>query len=331
MKNSRINIAVLGLGYMGQNHARILASMPGVKLVAVCDLDRSKSRELGDKYKAKHYQDFLHLIDHELLNAIFICLPTTLHYKASKHALKKKIAVFIEKPISDSINQAKDLIQISVKNNIQIMIGHIERFNPVVQEIKKRIDSGELGKIFYIHTQRFSPPPARIQDVSVIVDLATHDVDIINYLLGEEPTRIYAESRKTFHKYEDLTSAILRFKSGLMGLVEVSWLHPTKIRSISITGENGMYQANYITQELFFYKQKEKILKRGSVPLPEQNWAEVIKIAFESKEPLQIELEAFINSLKTKSQMPVSAREGLNALVLTQKISKSGETHKILK
>ena len=331
MSNKKIKVAVLGLGYMGQNHTRILSSLPNVDLVAICDADNTKNSELSQKYKVRSYTKVEDLIKKEKLDAIFICLPTTFHYKASKLALEKEIAVFVEKPICDKINQAQDLIAYSKEKKVPIMVGHIERFNPVVKEIKKRLASGELGKILHIHTQRFSPPPARAQDVSAIVDLATHDVDIIRYLLSEEPIRIFSETETRYHKKEDLMSAVLRFQSGIIGLVEVSWLHPTKIRSLSVVGENGMYLANYLTQELLFYRQTEKIMKKGAIPTPDQNWADVVKIAFEAKEPLQIELEAFINALESKSNMPVTAEEGLVALKLTHKFSLSGKGHKIVK
>lgn len=326
-----IKVAVVGLGYMGQNHARILSSMSNTQLIAVCDLDASKSDQLANKYKVKSYTDFSKLFSSEELDAIFICLPTTLHYKAARTALKNKIAVFIEKPITYEIKEAQDLIRISNKEKIPIMVGHIERFNPVVQEIRRRIESGELGKILYVHTQRFSPPPTRAQDVSAIVDLATHDIDIVRYLLKEDPIRVFAETETRYHKKEDFMSAMCRFKSGIIGLVEVSWLHPTKVRNLCVMGENGMYSANYLTQELFFYKQNEKLMKKSTIPTPDQNWADVIKIAFEAKEPLQIELEAFLNALETNSPMPVTAQEGLAALKITKKFSESGKKHLVLK
>lgn len=326
-----VKVAVLGLGYMGQNHVRILSSLRSVKLVAICDVDKAKSDRIAENFKVKSYSHFQELIKSENLDAIFICLPTMLHYKSAKLTLEKGIAVFIEKPISANVKQAEHLIAFSKRKKIPMMIGHIERFNPVVREIKRRLASGELGKVLYIHTQRFSPPPTRAQDVSAIVDLATHDVDIILYLLNEEPRRIYAETETSYHKKEDLMSALLRFKSGIIGLVEVSWLHPNKIRTLSVMGENGMYMANYVTQELSFYRQSEKIMKKDTIHTPDQNWADVIKIAFEAKEPLQIELEAFIDSLEQKSKMPVTAEEGLAALKLTQKFSQSGKNHRITK
>lgn len=326
-----VKVAVIGLGYMGQNHTRILSSMPNTQLVAICDLDEIKGTQIANKFKVKFYSNYSILLKNEKLDAIFICLPTTQHYKSAKAALINGTAVFVEKPITYEIKEAQDLIRYSEKKKIPVMVGHIERFNPVVQEIRRRLDSGELGKILYIHTQRFSPPPTRAEDVSAIVDLATHDIDIIRYLLKEDPIRVFAETETSYHKKEDFMSAVIRFKSGIIGVVEVSWLHPTKVRNLFVMGENGMYSANYLTQELFFYKQNEKLMKKSTIPTPDQNWADVIKIAFEAKEPLQIELDAFISALEAKTKMPVTAQEGLAALKLTKKFSESGKKHVILK
>ena len=230
-----------------------------------------------------------------------------------------------------SSREARKLIKKTKSKGSPMMIGHIERFNPVVNEIKQRIKSGELGKILKIHTQRFSPPTGRVSDVSVITDLATHDIDIIQYLLDQKPIRIHSETQNLYHKKEDLMSATIRFKNGTIGLVEVSWLHPAKIRNLNVLGENGMYVADYITQELFFYRQNENIFRNNVFPSTSSTQADVIKIAFQAKEPLQIELESFVRAVILKSKMPVTGQDGLNALIMTEKMIMSGKNHKILK
>ena len=265
-----MNVAIIGLGYMGQNHARILAGLEEVNLVAVCDNDEHKAKSQANKFKIKFFTNYKEMLLAEKLEAVFICLPTSFHFEAVMFALKLKIPTFVEKPIAATTSQAKKLVSYSKSHKVPLMVGHIERFNPVIAEIKNRINTKELGRILHIHTQRFSPPPTRAQDVSAIVDLATHDIDIINFMTGELPTRIYAETDTRFHNKEDLMSALLRFKSGIIGVIEVSWLHPTKIRNITVLGENGMYRADYLTQELFFYKQNESIAKRTTIPSPAQ-------------------------------------------------------------
>lgn len=331
MKIKHLRVAVLGLGYMGQNHTRILAGLENVNLVAVCDKDGSKAKYQATKFKTTYYTNYKELLLKEKPQTVFICLPTSLHFEAVMFALKLKIPTFVEKPIAATIVQAKKLVILSKLNKAPLMVGHIERFNPVITEIRNRLKTKELGRILLIHTQRFSPPPTRAQDVSAIVDLATHDIDIINFLVGELPTRIFAETDTRFHSKEDLMTALLRFKSGVIGVIEVSWLHPTKIRTLSVTGENGMYVANYLTQELLFYRQNVNIIKKKTIPSPDQNWADVIKIAFEAKEPLHLEIEAFIRALQSKSTMPITPEEALSALIITKKISQSGQYHSIIK
>lgn len=329
MKKNICNVGILGAGYMGQNHARVLSSLEDVNFIAVCDKDFEKAEEISKQYKVKSYKSFQKLIEEENLDAVIICLPTTLHFEAAICAIRKGMAVFIEKPVCSTVKEAKSLIKKARK--VPIMVGHIERFNPVVSEIKQRIKSGELGKVLKIHTQRFSPPTGRAGDVSAIIDLATHDIDIIQYLLGNKPIRIYAETQNSYHNSEDLMSALIRFKDGAIGLIEVSWLHPIKTRNLTVMGEKGMYVANYLTQELFFYRQNKSLFRNNFFPPTSQTRADVIKIAFEAKEPLRIELESFFDALRSKTQMPVTAKDGLLAIQTAEYMALSGFDHKIIK
>lgn len=331
MRSKPIKLAIVGVGYMGQNHARVFSAIDNIDLVAICDRDKQKVEKISKQYKLKSYFDYKTLFRQEELDAVSICLPTTLHYQIATSALKNKLHTFIEKPISATVGEAKKLIQVSKLSKVKIMVGHIERFNPVVNEIKQRIKSGELGKVLKIHTQRFSPPTGRAQDVSAVIDLATHDIDIIQYLLEDSPIRVYAEIDNKAHKKEDLMSALIRFKNGSIGLVEVSWLNPTKTRTLSVLGENGMYVADYITQELFFYRQNENLFSINSSRPSSITRADVVKIAFQAKEPLQIELEAFTQAIMTGREMPVSAHDGLLALSMAQNMIKAGKNHKIIR
>lgn len=326
----QVNVAILGAGYMGQNHARTLSSMQGVNLVAICDLDESKTRKIAKQYKIKRYKIIQDLLDNERLDVVSICLPTSLHYEAGLKAIHKKLAVFIEKPIAVNVSQAKHLIRESLKNKGRLMIGHIERFNPVVNEIKNRIKSGEIGNIIEVHTQRFSPPPGRAKDVSAIIDLATHDIDILQYLINSRPKRIYAEADKRFHTKEDFMSSFIRYENGVIGHIEVSWLHPHKVRNLSVLGTKGMYTANYITQELLFYKQNTKLFVNNTFPMAEYK-SDVVKVAFESREPLEIELQSFIESCIRGVKMAVTGFDGLVALETAMKITESSQKHKVIK
>ncbi len=328
MARKQINIAVVGLGYMGQNHSRVLSSLAGVNLCAVCDIQEEKAVKIAKQYKAKSYVKFKQLFENEHLDAITICLPTPLHFEAASLAISKKIVTFVEKPVCHTVRRAQELIVLSKLNHVPIMVGHVERFNPIISEIKSRLKSKELGKILKIHAQRFSPSAANDPDVSVSVDLATHDIDIFLYILGESPISIFSESMNKKHSKTDLITSTFRFKSGVVGQIEVSWLYPLKKRSLTILGEKGMYSADYLTQELLFYKQNEDMFK-GAISYLNTK-ADVVKIAFQSQEPLQIELEAFVEATRNKTKMPIDLMAGLKALEIATFMDKSALLHRRL-
>jgi len=326
---NKLRVGILGAGYMGQSHARVTSSIEEVELTSIADVNLAKAQKIAHQYKINVYKNYKDLLKNERINVVIIALPTSLHFEAAKAALSQKLVTFLEKPITESTAQAQSLLNLQKKFKTPIMVGHIERFNPAVNEIKQRIASNELGQILQIHTQRFSPPNSRVTDVSAIIDLATHDIDIIQYLLDQPPERIYSETHNHFYNKTDFMSALIRFKKGVIGLVEVSWLHPMKIRKLTVLGEYGMYSANYLTQELYFYRQN--INHKRNNKFLSSTKADVVKIGFESKEPLQLELEAFFNSVLYKQPMPVTAEDGLFALQVAEKITRSSKEHKLLK
>lgn len=326
---NKLTVGILGAGYMGQNHARVVSSLDEVELTSIADLDHKKAQKIAHQYKINAYKNYQDLLKNEKINVVIIALPTSLHFEVAAITLSKNIITFIEKPITRNTSQAKKLLKIIKKFKTPLMVGHIERFNPVVNEIRQRIASNELGKVLQIHTQRFSPPTGRVTDVSAIIDLATHDIDIIQYLLKEIPYRIYSETHRHFYSKEDFMCALLRFKKGAIGLVEVSWLHPMKIRNLTVLGEYGMYTANYLTQELYFYRQN--INHHAGRNFFSSTKADVVKIGFESKEPLQLELEAFFHAIRFKFPMPVTADEATTSLQISEKLTSSAKVHKYFK
>ena len=139
-----------------------------------------------------------------------------------------------------------------------LTVGHIERFNPAIRELRRRLEAGELGRIFQISATRLGPFPARIRDVGVVVDLAPHDLDVMRFLVRAEPVRIYAETERRIHtEHEDLFNGTVRFANGVLGVLNINWVTPTKRRVLTVTGERGMYVADYISQDLVFYANPE--------------------------------------------------------------------------
>ena len=227
----------------------------------------------------------------------------------------------LEKPISENINQAKSLISLAENTRSLLLVGHIERYNPAIMELKSRLDSGQLGKIFMIHSRRASPHPQRIQDVGVGIDLAIHELDIMRYLTESEVETAHAETLNiTGSEFEDSLFGVIRFKKNdALGICDANWITPTKSRMITVTGEKGMFVANYLTQELIFYENP------GKTKAIEDSWDFTVKAGtmtqyeIDRKEPLRNELESFAKAcLSGESKFFATDGEaGLKALELT--------------
>ena len=327
----KINVAVIGTGAMGKNHARIYSEIENAELVAVCDENKETANLIAGKYKINGYGSYKEMLKKESIDAVSVCVPTKLHKSVAIDAIRKKINVLIEKPIATTIKEAKEIINEAEKHKIKAMVGHVERFNPVIIELKKRIERNELGKIYKVHCVRLSPFPKRIIDVGVIVDLAIHEIDILRYIINSRIKRLYAETAQRIHStHEDLLIGTIRFENGILGVINANWLTPKKVREMTITGEKGMFVANYQTQELFFY---ENEFARNN--FSNSNFMSVIegpmtKIKIDSAEPLKNELEAFTQSIMKNKKVPVTCRDGLDALHIAQKFIESAKKNKVV-
>jgi UDP-N-acetylglucosamine 3-dehydrogenase len=201
-----------------------------------------------------------------------------------------------------------------------LTVGHIERFNPAIRELRRRLEAGELGRIFQISATRLGPFPARIRDVGVVVDLAPHDLDVMRYLVGAEPVRIYAEVERRIHtEHEDLFTGTIRFSNGVLGVLNINWLTPTKQRVLTVTGERGMYVADYISQDLVFYANPDTRLTTVTE-------GEMTRRRVRSEEPLVVELREFARAVRHGGPPPVDPHDAMVALLLARKMVESAET-----
>ncbi len=327
----KIKAAVIGVGAMGKSHARVYSTLKNVGLVAVCDSNEETARSIAEKYRIKYYTDCNEMLKKENLNAVSICVPTKFHKKVAIECIRKKINVLVEKPIAATVEEAKEIISEAGKNNVKLMVGHIERFNPVIMELKKRIGNGDLGKIYKVHCARLSPFPQRVVDVGVIVDLAIHEIDILKHIISSKIRRLYAETAQRIHSaHEDLLIGTVRFENGILGVINANWLTPQKVREITVTGEKGMFVANYLTQEFYFYE-NEFARKPGY----NSSFANVlegkrIQVKINQEEPLKNELEAFTESILKNKSVPVTGEDGLDALNVAQKFIESSKKNKVM-
>ena len=286
-----VRAGVIGLGMMGRHHVRVLQDIDRAELVAIADPDpRSLTAALRGR-DLRGYADYKEMLDREHLDLVVVAVPTSMHQAVATTAMERGAHVLIEKPIAATVDEASELIEAAARTHRWLAVGHLERFNPAIVALKHRLDEGDLGRVFRLHARRMGPFPARIRDVGVVIDLATHDIDISRYLLGSEPVRIFAETARRIHTdHEDMVSALLRFEDNAVVQLDVNWLTPTKIRELTLTGERGMFHANYLTQELAFYENHDADSGVAN-QVATVTEGRMVRFMVQPKEPLRAELE----------------------------------------
>ena len=328
-----LKTAVIGVGSMGKNHARIYWELSNVDLVGVADFDEATSDLIANKYGTKAYYDYRDLLDEAKPDAVTLAVPTIYHHDVALEIIDRGIPLLIEKPIAYTIEEGQSIIDAAKRKNVKLMIGHIERFNPAILTLKEHINQGNLGRIFQMDAHRQGPFPARIADVGVVVDLAVHDLDVMRFVSQKEIIRVYAETEKHIHsKYEDLLTGLVRFSDGIVGTLTINWLTPTKIREFIVTGERGLYRCDYLTQDLYFF---ENPVSTGSEwdnlrVLRGVREGQMVRHIIAKKEPLRSEQEAFLDAVENDTPVAVSGEDGLKALELAKTIVKSGTEHRII-
>lgn len=311
----KIKVAVIGTGNMGRNHLRNYSSLPEAELMALSDINPA-TKKLAANYKIKHFTNYKTMLDQMKPDAVSVVVPTPFHAEVATEVMKRGIHCLLEKPITITVAEADKLIKLAKIQKVVFTVGHVEHYNPLIRKLKSMIDDKEIGKITSVVCKRVGGFPAVEPKTDVIIDLAVHDIDIISFMLGKQPNRIYSHGSRTHHSQKIDSAEIFMDYGHASGFVQANWLTPVKIRTIAITGSEGYIEGNYITQELEYYKHNMQktnkgfpnfVLKMGD---PEKK---IIKVDFE--EPLAVELKAFLSKAggdtKTYIVDPNSAKEAL--------------------
>ena len=328
-----MKVAVIGVGSMGYNHLRVYSEMGDVQVVGASDLNRERLQLAEDRFSVNTYLRYQDLFEKEEPEAVSVTVPTAEHEKVAAYALEKGAHVLVEKPIAATVEEGKRLIALAKKLDRQLMVGHIIRFNPAMQSLKTRLDSGDLGKIFQVFCRRAGPFPARIRDVGVVVDLAPHDVDIMRFLTGMNPMCVFAETEQQIHTdHEDLLFGLLRFPEGITGALEINWLTPTKMRETLVLGEKGLFRVDDLMQDLFFFENTQAVGELWSPFRAIRGVSEgsMTRFPIKRQEPLKAELAAFIDAIREGHKVPVTGQDGLEALRISLALVESGKTHRVI-
>jgi len=308
-----VKVGVIGCGFWGKNHLRVYSELENVELVAAADIDKERLKYVEKRYGVKTYLDYREMLKREDLEALSICTPSITHAEIALNSVRAGKHILVAKPMTTTVEDGLKLIDAANEQGVILLVDHIERFNPGVQNVKAYIEAGKVGQVVLISSKRVSRWPIRIGDVGVVKDLAIHDVDIMRYLTNKDPVEVYAIAGRIHHKYEDYANIILKFKDLPTAFIEVNWLTPKKTRRLIVTGSDGIITLNYITQEI-------TIANSTGAFTPATTWSE----------PLKRELSHFINVILGEEKPIVNGRDGLLAVYICEMILKSAAKGKAL-
>lgn len=309
----QLNVAVIGTGFWGKNQARVFANLDSTKLVAVCDANADAAQRVGTQFNVEYDTDVNHLLSRKDIEAVTVCTPTTTHKQIADRALMAGKHVLVEKPMTNTVSEAKELLDLAKRRGLRLMPGHIERFNPPVSYLRNLIDQGRLGKVILLIARRVGRWPERIGDVGVVRDTAIHDIDLARYILKDEAKSVYASIGSMRHKKEDYAEIMLQFENGGTAFIDANWLTPKKTRRLIVTGSDATVQLDYITQELWI-EESDK----------------VVEPSIERKEPLTMELAHFAKSILNDQPFTVNGIDGLKAVEICEAVLQSGSAGRTL-
>lgn len=296
-----IRVGVVGVGHLGVHHARVYTEILGAQLLGVVDIDEERAHNVADTLGVPAYTDLDRFLDETRPDALSIVVPTIHHLEVSKKAMRRGVHLLIEKPVTASTEEAEELLRIASDQKLILQVGHIERFNSAVQQVREMI-----GNPIFIQSRRMGPFSPRISDVGVVLDLMIHDVDIILSLVHSKITDISAMGRSVRTNHEDIASAQISFENGTIAHILVSRVTEKRMRTLEITEPERYLMVNYETQDVTLHHCVHK-QGRGMVEVVEHP-------VFPKREPLKMELQDFVNCIREGRQPLVGLHDGKRAL-----------------
>jgi UDP-N-acetylglucosamine 3-dehydrogenase len=326
-----LKVGLIGLGMMGKNHLRILSSLEGVDLVGIAD-PLFDSGTNSDTKQYEIFTEYRDLLDRGLDYCV-ISAPTGFHREISVEALSRDVNCLIEKPVAVNYGEALEIEIAADKAKKLVGIGHIERHNSAIRQLKRRLLGGDLGAIYQISIRRQGPFPSRIADVGVVKDLATHDIDLAMWLSESQFASVSAQTtHRSGREHEDLVSINGKLQNQIVVNLLVNWLSPLKERSLVVTGERGSFVVDTLSSDLTFYENGNHDVSQDSyLHFKGVKQGNVTTFAFDKPEPLRIEHESFRDKLLGKDSDIATLKEGIETVRVADAIIQSSELSQSIK
>jgi len=309
----RTRVAVIGAGRMGQFHIKALSRMASTELVAIADVSGDRIDALARKHRVQAVVDLKTLLP--TIDAAIIAAPTPAHHTIGKTLLQAGISCLIEKPFTETLEQAEELIDLAKKKNCVLQVGHIERFNPAVIEAARHIQEPQ-----FIEVNRLGPYDPRVAHIGVVMDLMIHDLDIVLFLVGRPITRVEAFGAKVLSAHEDIAKVRLHFEGGCIADLSASRISLKKYRRIRIFQKNAYLSLDYAASKLQVYRKKKDIVTSLTD-------ISILSPKLSKKDPLTLELEHYIQCVEEKRKPLVAGEHGRDALRLAQDVLRQLKIH----
>jgi UDP-N-acetylglucosamine 3-dehydrogenase len=308
---------VIGVGSMGKNHARVYSEMH--VLGGIADSDTATAKPLAERFGVNEYADYRDMLAMDDIDAVNVATPTQTHYRIVMDAINAGKHVLVEKPLCTTVAESEEVVKAAEDAGLVLAVGLIERHNPVVKFARDAIKEDRFGNVVTLSSRRVSSMPGRIRDIGVIMDLGIHDVDVMRYLASSPVTSVYTlGGKRSQTDFEDHANILLNFENGILGLVEVNWLTPMKVRKLALTCLKNYVELDYITQSA----------NVSSSELPETfDTADLYRLPIEfhirhvslkKQEPLRNELEDFKKAVLNNGKPLITGPDAIGTLKVCQ-------------
>ena len=316
----RLKVGVIGVGSMGQNHVRVYSEI--ADLLGVADPDAKAGSRVSDRFAVNYYPDYRTML-REGVQAVSVCVPTSLHFQVAKDVVAAGVHLLVEKPLCATLPEAEELTGLARDAGLVLAVGHVERHNPAVGFVQRSLREGTWGGLITMSARRVSSFPERVRDVGVILDLAVHEVDVLRYLAGSPVRTVYALGGKRKHEhFEDHANILLEFQNGVSGFIEVNWLTPMKVRKLALTCERNFVEIDYTTQSAVI--SSATVLPHDASNLYQIPFEYYFNsVSLKKEEPLKKELEDFLDAVRTKRAPLVTGRDAVETLRVAEAAMRS--------